>query len=545
MTISLAVVQQWLDRVRIPYVRVNDSELGVRIHHLDHYRDRDGDPEIGIVVRLTEAGERLSIIVPYAFQLAENRSRGGILRQLMSRQYENRFIRYEFDPDDGEVRMIVDVILEDNQLESEAIGNLFIVLLQEAEEVYPLLESKLDRPTMAALRGAERDSEALAIARLDPNEVDRISKAITHNKLLPIFSFIYEYISSIGDEEVVDNHWPFYFHPGLILEVSGNQQQISLFFNMDGISVKKKGKEYIQLLNIDRILDITVRVDATYGHNGRSKATIQNNLGLSIQLIDPEGTSLQILGAIWTVFSPFVEVSRDQPILDWGVAEAMGIQSPQIFSRWLEVAEKQSVSAASTPQPAVFEAALEASQPSQTVSQLTAILSEFPAEQIKEAIAKLNLDSEPPLKTDDAESPTELNPAGLAEESSISRDRKAAVGEVVDQLEITDSALLIRINRSYRINMNAEELYETTRGNWAISMERATGARYAYTIYQGKILQVYEIHRWIETDEISGFGKPRLRFFGAIAEDRQHYLGCNVAHYFKRGEASPTKYLNC
>lgn len=117
--------------------------------------------------------------------------------------------------------------------------------------------------------------------------------------------------------------------------------------------------------------------------------------------------------------------------------------------------------------------------------------------------------------------------------------------ESINQLAIEDPVLLIRLTKTFSPSMTEEELYEATRGNWAISMDKAQVARHAYALNRGEVIQVYNIEYWSETEEISGRGTHRIRFTGTIASDRQHHIGCSLAHYFKRGEASPTKLLNC
>jgi hypothetical protein len=53
-------------------------------------------------------------------------------------------------------------------------------------------------------------------------------------------------------------------------------------------------------------------------------------------------------------------------------------------------------------------------------------------------------------------------------------------------------ALLIRINRLYRHNMTALELYEATRGVWILGA-RCTKAQFAFAVFEGVVREVYEI----------------------------------------------------
>ncbi|NCO76541.1 MAG: hypothetical protein GW795_04620 [Cyanobacteria bacterium] len=112
-----------------------------------------------------------------------------------------------------------------------------------------------------------------------------------------------------------------------------------------------------------------------------------------------------------------------------------------------------------------------------------------------------------------------------------------------DCLNISESAILFRINRTYSPDLSSEELYNITRGNWVLR-ERRENADYAFAVYRGIIKQVYRIHSWDFSGVITN-GNERYCFEGEIAEDKQNYIGMNVAHYFPRGMASSTRYVNC
>lgn len=112
-----------------------------------------------------------------------------------------------------------------------------------------------------------------------------------------------------------------------------------------------------------------------------------------------------------------------------------------------------------------------------------------------------------------------------------------------DCVNINESAILFRINRTYSPDLSPEELYNITRGNWVLR-ERRENADYAFAVYRGFIKEVYRIHSWDFSGVITN-GNERYCFEGEIAEDKQDYIGKNVAHYFPRGMASSTRYVNC
>lgn len=113
-----------------------------------------------------------------------------------------------------------------------------------------------------------------------------------------------------------------------------------------------------------------------------------------------------------------------------------------------------------------------------------------------------------------------------------------------NSLNITESAILFRITRTYSPDLSPEELYNATRGNWVLrKKERRENANYGFAVYKGIVKQVYRIHSWHFSGVITN-GNERYCFEGEVAEDKQHYIGMNVAHYFPRGYSSPTRYVN-
>ena len=125
--------------------------------------------------------------------------------------------------------------------------------------------------------------------------------------------------------------------------------------------------------------------------------------------------------------------------------------------------------------------------------------------------------------------------------------------ENIDNLDITEPALLIRISRAYDTNMTEQELYDITRSSWKVNYDRVKNVEYAFSIYQGQILEVYKVAGWYgagttfaERNE-DALASGRFEFVGSIAEDaiRNKYLDKSVQHFFKPGNAQPIMYLNC
>ena len=58
-------------------------------------------------------------------------------------------------------------------------------------------------------------------------------------------------------------------------------------------------------------------------------------------------------------------------------------------------------------------------------------------------------------------------------------------------LEVTEPAMLIRINELFRDDISASELYDATRSSWKVSLDRANNVGYALSVYKGIVREVY------------------------------------------------------
>ena len=127
-------------------------------------------------------------------------------------------------------------------------------------------------------------------------------------------------------------------------------------------------------------------------------------------------------------------------------------------------------------------------------------------------------------------------------------------------LQIDEPTLLIRINKTYESKMSSESLYDYTRGRWKVNPIRAKNVKFAFSIFDGIVQEVYEVHNWYEAGTTESSRKPtdkpelnstkstvgRFEFEGKVASDeiRNKYLDKSVRHLFAKGNANPIKYVN-
>ena len=128
---------------------------------------------------------------------------------------------------------------------------------------------------------------------------------------------------------------------------------------------------------------------------------------------------------------------------------------------------------------------------------------------------------------------------------------RVEVSELIETLSakpvnVRHSAIFITINKLYRSDMTANELYEATRGIWIVGAKR-TKAKYGIAVYHGTVKEVYQIQQWhpagtlaYQTRDSSGFkDSGRWEFEGTVAMGlREEYIGFSVG----TGGQNPIRY---
>ena len=108
-------------------------------------------------------------------------------------------------------------------------------------------------------------------------------------------------------------------------------------------------------------------------------------------------------------------------------------------------------------------------------------------------------------------------------------------------MNITEPALVVKINQTYRDGISTEELYEITRGIWKIDKRRRDSIRYVLGAANGLIREVYSVDHWQDAGTDPYYFREhtpeslegRSEFVGGVAPDdiRDKYIGKPFSSY--------------
>jgi len=98
------------------------------------FRDEDGDPCLGILLRLVERGEFLIVVTPTCWNIRDCPHRQAVCEALALISASFKMIRFDLDKDSGEIRPNIELPIEDGELTKRqlqrAIGGILMVVRQ-------------------------------------------------------------------------------------------------------------------------------------------------------------------------------------------------------------------------------------------------------------------------------------------------------------------------------------------------------------------------------------------------------------------------------
>ena len=85
------------------------------------YLDSDGDKFINVVFSVQESGELVKVLIPKLYECIHPGHRRAFFETAIRKTYEKKLCFYDYDHRDGEIRMVLDIPLEDARLTEKQI----------------------------------------------------------------------------------------------------------------------------------------------------------------------------------------------------------------------------------------------------------------------------------------------------------------------------------------------------------------------------------------------------------------------------------------
>ena len=146
------------------YRKIDEKNVIVVGFGTENYKDGDGDKSIQVVIRLDNDGEFINFFAPNAFNIKDKNKRA-FLEACAIVQNLTKMVQFEFDHNDGEVRPIIELPLEDNTFTARQLRVSLVGLIKIVDEYYEFLINAGDNGAVD-LQSLDRSREEKKLAML-------------------------------------------------------------------------------------------------------------------------------------------------------------------------------------------------------------------------------------------------------------------------------------------------------------------------------------------------------------------------------------------
>lgn len=158
MSTTIDQIAEFLDEQELSYGRHETDDailLGLPIAPgITSYRDRAGAACFAFLIRLDEDGEFLSVSLPWTWCLADCPHKPAVFQALLNFQARKKLVRFDYDPDGGELRANAEIGIEDSLLTAAQFDRLVRAVGSAVLELDPVIRH--------AMRTGEVDMDWLA-----------------------------------------------------------------------------------------------------------------------------------------------------------------------------------------------------------------------------------------------------------------------------------------------------------------------------------------------------------------------------------------------
>ena len=152
MPTTIQQVTGFLDESELTYdVKEEYEAIGIGFS-LDEssatYRDRDGDAHVQLVIRVAEEGEFVAVLAPQAWNVAACPHKAAVFEALVALQARFKLLRFDYDPQDGEIRPNVELPLEDSSLSSKQFYRLMHAVIIGVQRLDRVIRHAMETGTV-------------------------------------------------------------------------------------------------------------------------------------------------------------------------------------------------------------------------------------------------------------------------------------------------------------------------------------------------------------------------------------------------------------
>jgi hypothetical protein len=120
------------------------------------YENEDGQRGVAVAVTVSEDGEFLEFTAPRLYDARRSRDAGRLFQALLDVTMRTKLVRFEHDPEDGEIRCTVSYPVEDGSLTRRQFRRMLEAIPKAVDRWHPVIRLAIDEGVVDLAAGLEQ-----------------------------------------------------------------------------------------------------------------------------------------------------------------------------------------------------------------------------------------------------------------------------------------------------------------------------------------------------------------------------------------------------
>lgn len=143
LSVSYQEIENFLKQAGFRYSPTSEEGIITGFGEMEFYRDTDQQPRLGILITLEEGGTYIKIMCPRLYLCQGTKYSEDVFKSCLMINYWAKLARFEYDDRDGELRVSIEIPLEDSMLTQAQLSRCLTSLAYLVDYVDPMIRKTL------------------------------------------------------------------------------------------------------------------------------------------------------------------------------------------------------------------------------------------------------------------------------------------------------------------------------------------------------------------------------------------------------------------
>ena len=143
MATSYTHIKTLLDEGGFRYSITSEGNLLTGFGEMEAYIDAEGQPRLGVLILLEEAGSFIRFLCPRLYKYEGKRFKSDLFQSCLMINYWSKLLKFEFDDRDGELRASIELPLEDSEISLSQLSRCLTTLAYLIDRLDPSIRRTL------------------------------------------------------------------------------------------------------------------------------------------------------------------------------------------------------------------------------------------------------------------------------------------------------------------------------------------------------------------------------------------------------------------